>query len=152
MQYRNYCKISYLIDKSEVVRNEDESALEVVDGVAEGVDGLHVQVIGRFVQEQHVRRLPRQPREHNATPLAVAQLLDGGRLLLAGDAVSADDFPDLVPLLQLGELLHHVVDGREVHLQELVQMLVISADFQMVVSPNHSFRWDELKKKPLKFS
>ena len=62
------------------MRDEDEPPLEVVDGVGEGVDGLHVEVVGGLVEEQHVRRLPRQPREHHATPLPVGQLLDGARL------------------------------------------------------------------------
>ena len=62
------------------MRDEDEPSLEVVDGVGEGVDGLHVEVVGGLVEEQHVRRLPRQPREHHATPLPVGQLLDGARL------------------------------------------------------------------------
>ena len=60
--------------------DEYEAALKVVDGVGEGVDGLHVEVVGGLVEEQHVRRLPRQPREHHATPLPVRQLLDRARL------------------------------------------------------------------------
>ena len=70
----------YLVDKPEVVGDEDEAALEAVDGVGEGVDGLHVEVVGGLVEEQHVRRLPRQPREHHATPLPVRKLLNGARL------------------------------------------------------------------------
>ena len=71
---------TYLVYEPEVVGHEDESALKVVDGVGQGVDGLHVEVVGGLVEEQHVRRLPGQPREHHATPLPVRQLLNGARL------------------------------------------------------------------------
>ena len=80
--------------------DEDEAALEAVDGVGEGVDGLHVEVVGRLVEEQHVRRLPRQPREHHATPLPVGQLLD--RTGLQGKEMIA---PSLVVLLHLWKLI-----------------------------------------------
>lgn len=64
----------YLVDKSEVVADKHHTAVEVVNGVSEGVYGLHVQVIGRFVHQQQVRCLPRQPGEYNATTLAIRQL------------------------------------------------------------------------------
>ena len=83
--------------------DEDEAALEAVDGVGEGVDGLHVEVVGRLVEEQHVRRLPRQPREHHATPLPVGQLLD--RASLQGEEMIA---PFLVVLIHLWKLIRHV--------------------------------------------
>ena len=41
---------SNLIDKSEVVTNEHHSPSKVIDGVSQGVDCLHVQMIGRFVK------------------------------------------------------------------------------------------------------
>lgn len=33
------------------------------------------------------------------------------------------------------------------HIEKLVQMLVITPEFKMVVSSDHSFRWDELKRE-----
>lgn len=66
--------IKHLIDKPEVVTDEHHAAFEVVDGVAQSVDGLHVQMISRLVEEQQVRRLPGEPCEHHAAPLPVRQL------------------------------------------------------------------------------
>ena len=60
--------------------DEQHAALEEVDGVGECVDRLHVQMVGRFVQQQHVGALVRQPREADATTLAVRQVTDRTRL------------------------------------------------------------------------
>ena len=67
-------------------------------------------------------------------------------LRLSGDAVSADDLPDGVDLLELvGELLHHVGDGADVHVEQLVQVLVVATDLQVVVPPHHPLRRYELQ-------
>ena len=67
-------------------------------------------------------------------------------LRLSGDAVSADDLPDGVDLLELlGELLHHVGDGADVHVEQLVQVLVVPTDLQVVVPPHHPLRRDQLQ-------
>ena len=68
--------VPYLADESEVVADEDQPSAEVVDGLRQGVDGLHVQVVGGFVQEEEVRGLPGQPGEHHPAPLAVRELPD----------------------------------------------------------------------------
>ena len=77
----------HLVNEPEVVADEDHAAVKVVDGVGEGVDGLHVEMVGGLVQQQHVRHLPRQPGEHHAALLPVRQLLDRRSLGLASDAV-----------------------------------------------------------------
>ena len=95
------------------------------------------------------------------------------------DAVSADDLPDCVDLLEVRELSHHVLDGAEVqrkkhllfaffaknwrlfwcpdgatcvyslvpdvHVEELVQVLVVAADLQVVVPPHHTLRRMQLQ-------
>ena len=51
-------KFLYLVDEPEVVTDEYNSTLVVLDRIGQGVNGLHVQVVGRLVQEQHVWHLP----------------------------------------------------------------------------------------------
>lgn len=60
--------------------NEHHTTFKLVDGVCQSVDGLDVQVIGGFVEEQHVGVLPRQPGKTNATLLTVRQVPDGADL------------------------------------------------------------------------
>ena len=49
----------YLVYQSEVVTDQDHSTLVPIDGLSQGIDGLHVQVVGGLVQQQHVRNLKR---------------------------------------------------------------------------------------------
>ena len=67
---------SYLINKSEVVRNQQQPSLELIDSLSQGINGLHVQVIGRFVQQQHVWTLLGQPREDHPRSLTIRELTD----------------------------------------------------------------------------
>ena len=111
-----------------------------------------------------MRGLPRQPGEDDAAALAVTQLLDGGGLHLAGDAIATDDLanllrkshlkmrpnwdklkPYLVSVLQVWELFHHVVDWAEVHVQQLVQVLMVAADLEVVVATDHARGGNKLK-------
>jgi hypothetical protein len=69
-----------LINQSEVVRYEYHAAIEVVNGVSERVDRFHVQVIGRFVEQQQMRHLPSQPGEYNSATLTIGQLTNGADL------------------------------------------------------------------------
>ena len=60
--------------------NEDHASLELVDSHGERVDGLHVQMIGRFVKKQQMGGLPRQPRKRHPAPLSVRQVTHGAHL------------------------------------------------------------------------
>ena len=71
---------TYLWDESEVVANQHHATLVVVDGVGQRVDRLDIQMIGRFVQQEHVGGLPRQPRETQSAALTVRQVLNGTHL------------------------------------------------------------------------
>ena len=54
---------------TEVVRDDDDTALVLLDRACERIDGGHVQVVRRLVQEEDVRVLHRELREHDsATP------------------------------------------------------------------------------------
>ena len=47
------CKVLvvYLSYESKVVADKNHSSIEFVDGAGESVDGLHVEMVGGFVQE-----------------------------------------------------------------------------------------------------
>ena len=54
---------------TEVVRDDDDTALVLLDRACERIDGGHVQVVRRLVQEEDVWVLHRELREHDsATP------------------------------------------------------------------------------------
>ena len=84
-----FCVIVYsdLVNQSKIVADENDSSVKAVDGVGESVDGLHVEMVGGFVEEEEMGNLVRDVGEHNATLLTVGELLDGSCLGLACDSI-----------------------------------------------------------------
>ena len=41
----------YLIDQTEIVRNQNQTTFKIIDSFAQSINGFHIQVISRFVQE-----------------------------------------------------------------------------------------------------
>merc|ERR1711915_382418 len=79
--------VSNLVYQPEIVTHEYNPSLKGVDGISQGVNGFHVQVIGGFVKQEHVGNLPRQPGKDDPTFLPIRKLLDGGCLRLPCDPV-----------------------------------------------------------------
>ena len=76
-----------LVNQSKIVADKNNSSVKAVDGVGEGVDGLHVEMVGGFVEEEEMRNLVSDLSKHNSTLLTVRQLLDWSCLSLACDSV-----------------------------------------------------------------
>merc|ERR1712039_693254 len=130
--------VCHLVDEPEVVTDENNSTLVVLDRIGQGINGLHVQVIGGLVKEQHVGHLPGQPGKHHPALLSVRQLLDRSCLCLPCDPVSTNHLPHFVSLLELRELLHHVVKWGEVHFKEFVEVLVVETQLQVIMTSHHT--------------
>ena len=67
----------YLTNEPKVVADQDYTTIKIIDGVSQGVDGLNVQVVGGFIQQQEVRAAKRQPCKNYPTPLSIRQVLNG---------------------------------------------------------------------------
>ena len=61
--------------------NNDHAAPEVLKKVFENAEGLNIQIVGGFVQQQHVGRLDQHPAEGEAAALAAGELGQGAVLL-----------------------------------------------------------------------
>ena len=51
--------------RTEIVRDDDNTTLVLLDGAGKRVDERHVQVVRRLVEQQDVRVLHRELREHD---------------------------------------------------------------------------------------
>lgn len=71
---------SHLLDEPEVMADQHQTALKVVDGICQSVDGLDVQVVGGLVQEEHVGVLPGQPGQTHSALLPIRQVPDWAHL------------------------------------------------------------------------
>src|SRR5215472_10396230 len=56
-----------------IMTDEDQSPLKLVEGVGQSVDAGHVQVRGRFIHEQKVRRIQQEFDQREATFFAPAE-------------------------------------------------------------------------------
>lgn len=99
-----------------------------------------------------MRRLERQPGEHDATTLTIGQLLDRTDLLSAGQTVSAHDSAHLLDLLHFWEALHHVLQCGQLEVELLVQMLMVSGDLQVTVRSDQSLLRYQLSGQQLEKS
>lgn len=68
--------------------HENNSSLKVFDSVGQGIDGLHVEMVGGLVEEEHVGHLMGEVGKHHPALLTVRELLHGGGLRLSCDAVT----------------------------------------------------------------
>ena len=66
--------------------DHDQRARPGVEVVLQHGEGVDVQVVGRLVQQQHVRLAEQQPQELQPPPLAAGQVVEPGGQPLAGEA------------------------------------------------------------------
>ena len=57
----------------EVVRYDNNTTVELVDGVGERVDGGDIETVGRLVKQKHVRLLDSEQSEDDTCLLAFGQ-------------------------------------------------------------------------------
>ena len=106
------------VDEVAVVGDEEHGAVELIQGLLQDLAGGDVQVVGRLVQAQEVRR----PEQHlgQRQPALLAAGQDGHRLLhvVAREQEGAQDPPQARLHLQVGDrgqLLQHRVSGDSGH-------------------------------------
>ena len=66
--------------------NENDGALVVVKRVKQRAPAVDVEVVGRLVEDQKMRRRHRHEIQQQPRPLAAGQIGDGGFLLVEGQA------------------------------------------------------------------
>lgn len=64
-------------------------------------------------------------------------------LLFSSEAITTNDSSHFISFLDFWKLAHHILQRGGVHVKEFMKMLMISSNFQMIVTTNHSFGWDK---------
>ena len=138
--------VAYVFEQSFVVRHEYDSALVRRQGFSQGLDGLHVQMIRRFVQNEEVGFLDAHRGERDATLLTTAEGEEGLKRQLARDA----------ELTQLAAVVFHghtgtfrlnKLDAVEVHVQLIDVMLGEITQFQLPMAEAMAFHGLELAEQ-----
>lgn len=103
--------------RTEVVRDDDNTSDEALDGGSESVDRLHVKMVGRLIEEDDRGVLHRELGEDDSITKTVRELRDGRGLVRSRETESTElRSPELDVLV--GELL--VEDALEVLERRLV--------------------------------
>ena len=70
----------------------------ILEGLGQGVNGLHVQVVGGLVQQKYMRVAQRYAGEDHARLLAAAELADGLQVVVPAQPKAAQLLPHLLRL------------------------------------------------------
>ena len=74
----------------EIVRDDDNTTRECIDGISQTVDSRNVETVCRLVQKEHVGAVDGQKGEDNPALLAIGQGPDLGSLRLSTQSVFAE--------------------------------------------------------------
>src|SRR5262249_14712565 len=74
------------LEEVAVVSDHDQRAWPRVEEVLQHGQRLDVQVVGRLVEDQHVRLVEHDPEQLQPAPLTAGQIADPGRQPVAGEA------------------------------------------------------------------
>mmetsp|Transcript_10863 Transcript_10863/g.47048 ORF Transcript_10863/g.47048 Transcript_10863/m.47048 type:complete len:268 (-) Transcript_10863:1681-2484(-) len=122
-----------------VVGDEDDAALKLVQGVAEGVDGLHVEVVGGLVHEENVGIAEMDSGEHHASLLASRELHNWRQVVVARETklskLGANLLRLVAPALRLEVTAKQVLHGVLIHRQHIDEVLGVAPDAQLVRPP-----------------
>eukprot|EP00760_Papus_ankaliazontas_P001082 PhM_4_TR10382/c1_g1_i1/m.31135 len=126
-------------NKASVVGDDDHTALEVVDGVDERVDGLHIQVVRGLVEHQEMGFLSADECHRHTRLLTAGERLD---LLVVRDALEAERAKALAGLVLVDEPtpLHHELDAGELERHLVDKVLVVAADAGVACKRGHALR------------
>lgn len=104
--------------------DQDDPAVEGVDRISQSIDGVYVQVVGRLVQDEHVRFLQGHMGKYSPALLPVGQTLDRVGLRAARNALVPDPRTHLLRV-HAGLLLRELGQGTLVLRQDLREVLVL---------------------------
>ena len=74
------CRSADPLEEVAVVRDDDQRARPAVEQVLERGQRVDVEVVGRLVEQQHVRLVHEQPQQLQPPPLAAGEVADRGPL------------------------------------------------------------------------
>lgn len=79
-----------LRDQSEIVRDNDDTSRELLDGPGEGIDRFHIEVVRRLVEKDDRRVLHRELGEDDSVSESVRELTDERGLMRTRETESTE--------------------------------------------------------------
>mmetsp|Transcript_29547 Transcript_29547/g.96294 ORF Transcript_29547/g.96294 Transcript_29547/m.96294 type:complete len:428 (+) Transcript_29547:149-1432(+) len=144
--------VRHLVDEPKIVRHEHHASAKSLDGGGEAVDCVHVEVVGRLVEQQHRVVLHREHRKDDPRALSVGEHAHRALLLLRREAkrgkVAA---PPLLGVLDHGgrEDLPQEGQRRHVEVEHVGRVLMVEAEGAMLVLLDGPLRRAQLTRHEL---
>lgn len=124
-----------LVEESEIVRHDDDTTGEGVDGVCQTIDSWNIETVGRFVKEEHVGGFDGKEGEHDTTLLTFGQGTHQSSLGLTRETVAAELLtPVLEVLTLLGESVTDKLKRRLGKVELFSGVLTVHAELQVSVT------------------
>lgn len=127
------------VDETLVVRNQHHTAGEALHGVDQCVHGFHIEMIGRFIQNEEVGVQQTHAGKGNAGLLTSRQGADFLQPNHTRDA-EATQVSAILLLRLAGEPCRHVADGSVVEVQLVDVMLGEEGEAKSSVAMDHSLQ------------
>ena len=128
------------------MRDDDDTTLEFFDGSGQRVDGSHVQVVRRLIEQQDVRVLHGENGKDDSVSETVGQLADRVGLVGTGDTETTNLLSPILNVLLwkfgLVKLLQ-VLHWRLVEWQLVGRMLRVLGELELRVNRDGSLGWVE---------
>jgi hypothetical protein len=119
----------------EIVRDDDDTTGEVVDGVSQRVDGGDIETVGRLVEQEHVGTVNGEKGEDDSALLSLGKGTHKGSLCLTGQTVLAELLaPVLVVLRDLRVAVADELEGVLGQVKLLSGVLRVHAELQVSVA------------------
>ena len=126
------------------MRDDDDTTLVLLDRLRERIDGRHIQMVRRLVEQEDMGVLHRELRKHDTVAQAVRELLDGRGLVRARKTEATELCAPCLDVL-LGELLVveplQVLDRREVVRRLVRRVLRVLGELQASVPRDRALAW-----------
>ena len=125
------------LDIPEIVRDDNDTAGEGVDGICKGVDGGNIKTVGRLVKKKHVGALDGQESKDDSGLLTLGKGSHEGSLSLTSETVLAELLSPVLDILRdCGMLGANKVEGRLCQVKLLGRVLRVHAELQVRVARN----------------
>jgi len=148
IRFKDNQMVGHLVDEVAIMADEKNCAIELFQGLFEGVTCPEVEVICRLVEDQEIGPRGCQTGEGHPTPLTTAEVFDPCERTITGDA----EFRQKITALLLDEVIRHCFGGKDgIHRREVfgqtVQVLIEITDDHVVSAGNPPGVWWNLTQQ-----
>jgi len=129
-----------------IVRDDDQRAFEIDQGFGQRLTHIQIEVVSRFIEQQQIRTLPNDQRQHQARFLAARKALGGLDHFVGAEAEAAQIVTQLLFGFLLGQA-GQMLQRRFVRAEVLQLMLGEITQSNAFRQPDFTALWLEFSRQ-----